>query len=916
MKKILFTLTAILLMFSFIFAVSAFEDVTVKDNCFEAVNTLTSLNVIKGKSETEFAPDELVNREQMAALMTRLYTTTFSEGGTNYTPFTDIEDEYYNYVISWCYDAGVINGTTSTTFAPKDNIIFQDALTMACRLLGYTDLSYPMGYITKARMIGLMNNLDITYDKELTRGETAILLYNTLEADGKEIVNSSTVEWHDRTDSTGAITDSYPLVVSYERNFSIAYDIYNFKSITFQVVGTENFSFGNFAKGDEDAFNLIEVENKRYKGEAKLYNFEDLMIAEGTNGDDYILTYINVLFKGKDIDDENAIILSTSVITNTNVDDTIEVYYKNVNNKLVAQDDRLLINGKVYDANSLVYTIDNDGVITKLNDKLSAVAPVFFQTDYKNTGKYAQVVYDFENDGKLDAIIFIPAELYEITKITNKGVYTLKNVNDNTKANIVIDTKDEDEDEDKNLVILAKNVDEDDFVITYTFGNYIYIAEVLEPTITTVVKKSNKNYTLANGNTVSFAADNTPIVAGPKNTDIVLDGKEVALYIINDKIVYSNDATKLGYTPYNYAFVVNAADTETYIDTEDGTIETVYNLIAFVDGKAITIPTVEDYTKANDWNTMLHNITTITEIKNGKYTLETGLVVKDSKYEELVNGSITYNTISKLYKMNDGKIVFLDENSELYVRGNKINNGVETYDTVKRYTMNNTPTTAFQNGQVIDSAILRKNFDKNDKVESYTLVVGYVNVASGDVFGGDTDYSDYRILLSTGLALDKDKDASYATYEVINPVNGEITTIVDTTSETSVASTLAAGTVVKFRTDNKIVEVSAANEVFSGSSIAGTTAMIKVDRVINDNIVIFDGLASDNNGAELILDDINIVILDENDEGEIEVELSDDYTILEDKVVRIYTDANMNYKAYYVVIIPEEWATEAGFEIE
>lgn len=917
-SKLLAMLLAVAMFAAVAFTVSAFEDVNVEDDCYTAVNTLVSLNVIKGKTETEFAPDDAVTREQMAALMSRLYTTVAVENGGNYTPFTDLDDPYYNSVISWCYDAGVINGTTPSTFEPKANIMLQDAVTMACRLIGYNDLTYPLGYLTKGRLIGLLDGLEeVAYDKELTRGETAILLYNTLDADGAEVISGSTVEWFDKVDSQGVVTDSYPLVVSYERNFTIAYDVYNFKTVTFQVVGTENFSVANFNKGDEDVLNIIEVNDKKnYVGGAKAYDFEDLMIAEDANSDDYILTYIDVLFKGDKIDDEDAVILSSNVVTNVNAADEVGVYYKkdSTTGKLVAQDNKLLINGKVYDAANYVYTVDAQGVITKLgNTNLSAAAPVFFQTDSKEEGKYAQLAYDLDNDGKLDVVMFVPAVLHKITKITSKGEYTLKNVNDTNAADIVIKTQDENE--TKTLVIVAEEVAKDDYVLTYTFGNYTYIDEVLEPVITTVTKKSGKNYTLATGDVVTFAKANTPMAAVPANTNLLLDGEEVALYIVNGKIVYSDNATSLGYTPYTYAFIVNKADEETYVDVEDGTVEKVYNLIAFINGKAVTIPTAVDYTKDANWASLLNSVVTVKDIKDGKYILGAGLQVKDAYYEELVGGTITYNTVSKLYKMG-GKIVTLDESSELYVRNNKYvgTSGATEYDTVKRYTMNNTPTTAFQSGQQIDSAILRRNYDDDGKIKSYTLVVGYVNVNAGDVFASGTDYTDYRILLATGLALDTNKGASYATYDVLNPVTGETETIVDTTTEVNAASTIATGTVVKFKSNNKIETVSAANAVFSGSNLNAATGLIQVNRVINDSIVtFFNGtngvteLTSQTNGAELMLNGIKYVVLTENDEGEIEAELSDDYSDLEGKVVRIYTNSDLSYKAYYIVVVPYQW---------
>lgn len=915
MKKLALLMAVIMLAVA-AFSVSAFDDVTVEDACFDAVNTLTSLEVIKGKTETTFAPDDLVTREQMAALMSRLYTTICFENGTNESPFTDLDDPYYNSAIAWCYDAGVINGTTPSTFEPKGNIIYQDALTMACRLLGYNDLTYPLGYITKARLIGLTENLDgIAYDKELTRGEVAILLYNTLNADGATVIKENKVKYY----------NGYPILEAVERNFNIALDVYNFKTETYLIVGTENFNLAGYNKAGETSFELayVDTDSDVVSTTSTEMEFEDLQLSEDLNGDDYVLGYAEILYKGDELDNAKTVILSTVFSSNYDVDADISVYYKkNASNKLVAQTDKITIDGKNYKVEEKVYTIDNDGEISAIAaDSLDDVK-VFFQTDSTAAGKYAQKAIDADKDGEVDFVMFFPMSLQKVTGLTTKGVYTLKPIS-TTGANQSFDTTDED-----CTLIVDAEVAKNDYVLTYTYGPFTVIAETLDPVVTTVSKAtgtSNKKYTLATGDVVTFAEDNNPILGNGLTGSLSVSNDEVALYIVNDKVVYTDSADSIGYTPYSYAYIVSKGDDETSVDTEDGTIETVHNLIAFMNGKAVTIPTSEDYASDANWASYEKKLVTIIKIKDGKYVLESGAQMKDpynastqEGYEiDVASGTLTYDKYSKTYKITSGSksyTTLLDANSEFYVQTNK--SGV--YDSIKRYTMANTPTTSLDSVS-LSAGIIRVNYGSNGKPASYTLVVAYAVDGDG-TFATSTDYTNYRIVLESGLTLDKD-GMSYAAYEVLNPVTGAVESLVDDSVETDSVANITGAIVVQ-KSNGAVSVQSAANEAFNSNDINRKIGLIQVadGGVINDGkLATFyksknsNDILTGSTGSELVLGSCKVVVLSYNDDDELEVEVTDDYDEMDGKVCRIYTNYDLSLKAYYIVVVPYEWAKDAGF---
>ncbi len=154
----------------------------------EQIDILSDIGVIVGTSENEFSPNEPVTREQMAMLLFRTMLARDNAGIVNGTAFEDLYDETYNGAISWANAAGYIIGTSDKTFEPKKGITLQDAMTMIVRVLGQSNANmnrgYPWTFIDMAVKLGLDDGLrSVGYEKELTRGETAALLYNALTAE-------------------------------------------------------------------------------------------------------------------------------------------------------------------------------------------------------------------------------------------------------------------------------------------------------------------------------------------------------------------------------------------------------------------------------------------------------------------------------------------------------------------------------------------------------------------------------------------------------------------------------------------------------------------------------------------------------------------------------------------------------------
>ena len=243
-------LACVLACASFAATTTPFTDVDDKNNetLSEAVSLLNGLGVAKGTSETKFGTMEHVTRQQMAAFVYRLMRGGKSlEGGSNTTTFTDLTDSTYFGYVSWAHNTGVIKGTSATTFNPKGNIMLQDAYTMVVRALGYEDDTYvyPFTYIDKAEELGLDEGLDavVGYTTKLTRGDVAVILYNTFFAEMAK----------EETKQVERLIGGGKKWVLEKKTYNptVAEDIYNVEVGNFEVRATPKYAFNESESSNE-----------------------------------------------------------------------------------------------------------------------------------------------------------------------------------------------------------------------------------------------------------------------------------------------------------------------------------------------------------------------------------------------------------------------------------------------------------------------------------------------------------------------------------------------------------------------------------------------------------------------------------------------------------------------------------------
>lgn len=111
--------------------ISCFSDVQKDDWYFDSVCYAEQNRLLFGVSATEFAPDEPLTRAMFLALLYRAAGQPQTDQLLN---FTDVpEDAYYANAVRWASERGIITGVSNTEFAPDQNITRQEMATVICR---------------------------------------------------------------------------------------------------------------------------------------------------------------------------------------------------------------------------------------------------------------------------------------------------------------------------------------------------------------------------------------------------------------------------------------------------------------------------------------------------------------------------------------------------------------------------------------------------------------------------------------------------------------------------------------------------------------------------------------------------------------------------------------------------------------
>lgn len=339
----------------------------------EPVSVLAAFKIMNGDENGEFRLDDTIIRSEVTKMaVTALGMQEAAESSKGNHDYLDVsEDHWANGYISIATGLGLVEGDGDGNFRPNDKITYREAVTIMVRATGYEQSAlqkggYPSGYISVASENAMLNGVSGTSEKEISRGNVAILTNNALETKKMEQTG-----FGDRP--------SYSVV-----DKTLLSDNLSAKKITGQIKAVGKMTLSGVSPVNDDS---VMIGNEIYKSE---YNANDLL---GHN----VIAYVQ---KDK-YNEEHLILALSNKQTNTALDISPELfrsietkngvdvitYYEGGKSKTasIASNAQLIYNNRNIDYDKEKLNIqDKNAYISLLDTNSDSKYDVVFVTEYEN----------------------------------------------------------------------------------------------------------------------------------------------------------------------------------------------------------------------------------------------------------------------------------------------------------------------------------------------------------------------------------------------------------------------------------------------------------------------------------------------------------------------------------------------------
>lgn len=156
-----------------------------------AAGVLQSMGIVSGVGQEQYSPDSVLTRAQFCVFM--IHTLGLKEQVATYaqkTLFRDVKPgSWYTGYVNLAYSNDLLSGYGNGLFGPDDALTYGQTATLLLRLLGYGSADvgrvWPADYVNFAHSLELDGGISLTANTPVTRGQAAVLLYNTLNTQPK-----------------------------------------------------------------------------------------------------------------------------------------------------------------------------------------------------------------------------------------------------------------------------------------------------------------------------------------------------------------------------------------------------------------------------------------------------------------------------------------------------------------------------------------------------------------------------------------------------------------------------------------------------------------------------------------------------------------------------------------------------------
>lgn len=166
-----------------------FSDVPANQWYAPAVSYVTQRGLFSGVSETQFAPSQSMTRGMLVSVLYRFNGASH----TGSSPFADVSNNaWYGNAVSWAYANNLVSGVSDTSFAPNTPITREQAAVMLARYLKFSGVALEngtpdfqdtasisryakesVGAMQKAGLLSGDNEGNFRPDAQITRAEIA-----------------------------------------------------------------------------------------------------------------------------------------------------------------------------------------------------------------------------------------------------------------------------------------------------------------------------------------------------------------------------------------------------------------------------------------------------------------------------------------------------------------------------------------------------------------------------------------------------------------------------------------------------------------------------------------------------------------------------------------------------------------------
>lgn len=131
-------------------AVSPFSDVTGDKWFYSSVLWAYGKGIVNGVDSTTFGPNATATRGQLVAMLYRMKGQPTVSGSA---AFTDLKEDYYKDAVAWAASGGIVSGFSQTVFAPNNKVTREQLATMLYRMAGSPEVSGNLSRFTDAAKV-------------------------------------------------------------------------------------------------------------------------------------------------------------------------------------------------------------------------------------------------------------------------------------------------------------------------------------------------------------------------------------------------------------------------------------------------------------------------------------------------------------------------------------------------------------------------------------------------------------------------------------------------------------------------------------------------------------------------------------------------------------------------------------------